>query len=82
MILFLVLIAIVELLVILGLANEQQNLRSELRRTKCVLRNLQRDDSRFIDQLLERGRREVERLEEHYRRNLPARERPSGERHK
>jgi hypothetical protein len=37
---------------------------------------LQQDDGRFVDQLIERGRQEVARLEAYYRRNLPEHRRP------
>jgi hypothetical protein len=77
MIVFLVLVSIVELLVILGLAREKQHLRVKLGHVKSELRNLRRDDGRFVDQLIERGRQEVEKLEAHYRRNLPAQQQPN-----
>ncbi|HEX9541909.1 MAG TPA: hypothetical protein VGA04_27410 [Streptosporangiaceae bacterium] len=76
-IVILVLVAIVELLVIAGMAADKKEQRDELARLRNELRELQRDDGRFVDQLMERGRQEVERLEAYYRRNLSPHERPT-----
>jgi ABC-type transport system involved in cytochrome bd biosynthesis fused ATPase/permease subunit len=86
-----VIVAIVELLIIADMAADRQSLRDELTRERrlsqritaelACARNyldaLQRDDARFVDQLLERGREEIEQLEEYYQRNLPAHQRPT-----
>jgi hypothetical protein len=77
-IIVLVLTVIIELLAIVGMASDRQALRDELGQVRSQLRKLRSDDARFVDQLMERGRHEVERLEAYYRRNLSSHQQPIG----
>lgn len=83
MIVVLCVIAAAELLVIFWMVASNQGLDSELQRERRTSRGLaaeldalRRDDGRFVDQLVERGRQEIAQLEAYYQQGLPKHQRP------